>query len=224
MTAPDDIAPGTRPEPAERHPRLLRLACLAFAVLAAAAMASCNSQPAATKEVVAERFVLKDAGGRTRATLTTVGGSPAFVLFDDKDRIRLGLTVGPDGAAVELLDADGKRRILVGDADREPRVSLYGPGAVERARLSIDPNGPQLSLSGADGRIGATVAVTGDGGGVVVRSPRDRAAVALEARDEFQRVTVRDGRDAPRAGIVVSGPESEIHLLDPDGRTLFSKP
>jgi len=60
---------------------------------------------AAGRVVEAERFVLKDASGRTRVELTVLGdGSPTLGLFDRNGLPRALLGLAPDGTpALALL-------------------------------------------------------------------------------------------------------------------------
>jgi hypothetical protein len=75
-----------------------------------------SAAPAAPIEVRAERFVLTDAAGRTRAELCTrPDGTAGFVLYDTAGRRRGQVAVnGASDSYLSLFDEAGKTRAEVG--------------------------------------------------------------------------------------------------------------
>jgi hypothetical protein len=63
------------------------------------------SEPSETRIVEAERFIMKDANGRTRAELAMLDGEPRLTLCDSEQRTRLALTCDSEGSSIALHDA-----------------------------------------------------------------------------------------------------------------------
>lgn len=146
----------------ERQNRRLRAGVLAMALAVSAVFLTASLPlPWTVRTVRAQKFVLVDAGGKTRAVLTSgKNGNPSFSLYDAKERPRATLAL----KSFRLFDANGKVRvtlsssgewwfaphlILSGDKGTS-RLGLYGPGGdagseidlsdasgVERASLSL---------------------------------------------------------------------------------------
>jgi mono/diheme cytochrome c family protein len=109
-----------------------RLKRVGFAVLGLGGIAMLMGQAKldprqATKVVEAERFVLREAGGKPRAELGFNDGEPSLALFDDRGNRRAGLSVATDGSSsLSLYDKDGKRRVVLHvRPDGEPHLDLY---------------------------------------------------------------------------------------------------
>ena len=140
-----------------------RLALFVLALLAATAVAAVVGCGFGTHQVSAERFVLKDAKGRTRAVLGTADGDdPALTLYDRDgvSRAELALAAGgwpqlvlhrtqdrPDG--IELIVAPDRTEVVMEDAKG-------------RSFLSSKAQGRALSLADKKGNFLAGI-VIGDG-------------------------------------------------------------
>jgi len=90
------------------------------------------ARDAAGKVIRANKFVLEDRSGRTRAKLTLAKGVPALVLLDENGKPRAGLAVLKDGPGVVLYDKNTTVRALMGLAEDGPGIRL------------IDENGKTL--------------------------------------------------------------------------------
>jgi hypothetical protein len=147
-----------RVEKLERHNRWLKLAGLALAVAAGAALLM--GQARASRTVTANRFVLADAQGRTRAELRIVEGNPQFWLVDARGRTRAMLAIvgGEPGLVLSsdtkndfgiALTTSGGPQILLSTANGD---LLVGNG---------NTSGPQLALSDAKAGSGAMLRTQG---------------------------------------------------------------
>lgn len=92
------------------------------------------------RTLVAEKFILRDSAGNKRAVLDVEGNGPSLALYDEKDRVRAALSVGPDGTPLlALADSKGEARIhlslAVGNA---PYLEFYNGDAKPRVTLSLD--------------------------------------------------------------------------------------
>jgi hypothetical protein len=146
LTTPDPIT--ARLDRLERESRRWRRAALGSWLAIAALLLLGQSQPRATKPaspvrtVEAERFVLRDARGRTGAILGwEADDTPRLALHDPGGQARAVLTVGAGGApGLTLLDADGatiRAALVVGpDGRRDSRSSIPPASRAWRPRSS----------------------------------------------------------------------------------------
>jgi hypothetical protein len=127
------------------------LLCVAALGLAAIALLGQKSGP---RVVEAERFVLRDVAGRTRAELRVAGDHSVALRFKDADGMPR-LTVGMEnGAALIVLNENrGKLRAgLVALPHGAPGLSLYDASGKPRAELSLMRDGtPVVTFSDRDG-------------------------------------------------------------------------
>jgi hypothetical protein len=134
-----------------------------------------------------------------------VVGSKAFLLLDDKDRMRGMMSVDPElGPGLRFFDPDGSRRIdLLIDKDGSPALTLRPTkGGTELAELSILKGTPGLVLS-KDG-VPQIVAFIGK---------------------SQPHLLLHDRKDKPRAELSL-GPDGSpsLRLQDGEGKTLFQAP
>jgi hypothetical protein len=130
--------------------------------------------PVGSGEVVAERFVLRDAGGTTRALLGPgPEGEPTLILLDrfGVSRAVIGpsqlslsgidggtaarLLVTPGGAPALRLEKDGRLRAVLGmTADGTLALGFYGQDGTGRALLDVGKDGPPgLTLFHRSGKV-----------------------------------------------------------------------
>jgi hypothetical protein len=143
------IARVERLERAQR--RWQRLA--AGAVLSLAAVGLMGQKPA-PRVVEAERFLLKDAAGRTRAELVVDSEQSVALRFRDADTMPR-LSIGTEnGASVLVLNEQGGkvRAGLVTLAQGSPALTLYDNNGKTRAELGLAREGaPALTFTDRDG-------------------------------------------------------------------------
>ncbi len=60
------------------------------------------------KEIRANRFILEDENGKTRAEISMEKDGPCLHLFGENDKVCLGLTVGKDGPDLRLFDKNSR--------------------------------------------------------------------------------------------------------------------
>ncbi|MBI3609963.1 MAG: hypothetical protein HY204_04565 [Nitrospirae bacterium] len=106
------------------------------------------------KVVAAEKFLLVNKEGRTRATLATLAdGRPRLDLHDSDGKPRAGLYLLPDGS---------------------PRLALFNGQGMHRALLALLPDGePGLILFDKDGKPQASFVLTPDGNSKLVLGDKD---------------------------------------------------
>lgn len=118
-----------RLERAERENRSLRRVGVLMLVGVAALLIA--AQPTASRVVEAEKFVVRDAGGKIRAELgAPPDGRVALTLFDRDGGPRVELRVLTDGRVGLLLhDKDGKPRAALRVlAEGRPVLGLFDKG------------------------------------------------------------------------------------------------
>jgi len=100
--------------------------------------------------VEAERFVLKDSKGSSRATLNTVGHGVALQMVDENGRPELLLGVGGAGIGpmLEFSDSEGAG-VKITNVVGQPRLTLWGTGKVA-ATIFVTQNSARLGLENPD--------------------------------------------------------------------------
>ncbi len=149
-----------RLEKVERQNRRLKRA--AFTVLLLAGVVMVMGQAHLSRTIVAQKFVLTDTRGETRAVLTAAGIDPSllltpgeamFALYDTNGRVGAVLTAGPEGSHLQLADANQRVSADLGVHVYGPALSLYDANGKERLSLNVhrDLSGaPEVSLSDSD--------------------------------------------------------------------------
>jgi hypothetical protein len=129
--------------------------------------------PRKLRPIEADRFILKDSGGKKRAELMMEEAGPGLVLYDiSGQRIgrfggvsngaglslqsveggsRLSLVSRPDGPYLLIFDSSGKFRTELGAGQRGPYMLLHDSNGSPRAALALDNEQPRLQLSDSDG-------------------------------------------------------------------------
>lgn len=156
MNAPAVGSLADRVDRLERQNRRLKHVGAAVAIGIATVVLMGQARTAA-KVVEAERFIVRDAGGRTRATLGVAADGEAGLYFVDRDgKLRAALALKTDGGPnLTLLDRDEKPRVgLVVGADGTPVLGLFDRDKKLRATLSVAADGtPFLSFKDRDGKV-----------------------------------------------------------------------
>jgi len=101
---------------------------------------------------------------------------------------------------LEIVDDDGKVRVLLGKADEGYGVVVYDEKGNFNATLTDAP-------------LGAVIQLKKNGSGIRLQAGKDGAGLS-----------VRDPRAKPRVIVVVSDDKSQIVLKDQEGATVFSAP
>jgi hypothetical protein len=102
------------------------------------------------KVVEAQRFILRDADGNSRAELALVDGISFLLLNDADGKPGVALSVHPDGPRrVSLLDKNGQARsVLTAQVDGDSGLRLFDKNRMHRASLNVMADGrPILRLA-----------------------------------------------------------------------------
>jgi len=143
----------------------LGLAAFLTCTLAWSFTATTAASPAlgAEKVIRANRFIVEDANGKTRASLDTNG----LGLLDENGEVRSWLTIDEHGSKLGLFDENGKGRAWLGTdglglLDENGKIfrtwlsadglTLFDENGMGRAWLTTDENGPRLVLFEKDGK------------------------------------------------------------------------
>ena len=113
---------------------------------------------AKTPEVItAEKFVLVDQTGKTRAALhMTLEGKPRLDLYDEEGRARVGIYLLKNGLPrLGLFDEEGMHRALIALLPSEqPGLIFFDDQGNPQMSLMLTPqHNPQITLSGRDGKV-----------------------------------------------------------------------
>lgn len=152
------------------------------------------------RTVEADRFVLLDRHGRSRATLVVTDQGPALSMFDEKGRKRLELSQTTIGSGLQLFDS------------KESAVaSLQVPRDVARAHLEIRSSQGSSSMKSS-------------GVSVKDRAESQRLLLAL-INGNFPVLGIsQNGQNGPPSVEITASDEGSRHLKihDNDGYPLFS--
>lgn len=242
MDARDLEALAERVTGLERTSRRLKRAGLVGLGGVAAALLMGGALPGdGWRTVEAERFLLRDAGGRIRAVLhTRADGSPLLEFRDVAGNRRASLGLLADAAHVSLSDAEGKGgATLRAQPNGRANLTLTDRNGTRRAVLLLaDDGAPTLALSDRHRRTRIVLTTLGNGAtGLSVSDAegRVRAALDLEADgspslalyDENRRSRAILGHgelEGGQAGGVETRRASSLLLFDESGTVIWRAP
>ena len=139
----------TRIDQLERQNRSVkRLTAVLFFVITALVVTGISVPRKVAKEIEAERFILRDASGKIRASLGfSEDERMGLTLFDKsgKNRIWLGVLDKNNTVSLALRNQKGKLRVGIGVTEESSMMIVYGKD--EKANLLLDTvNGANISL------------------------------------------------------------------------------
>ncbi len=149
---------------------------------------------------------------KMRGTLEEVR-TRRLVIEDEAGKVRAGLYVTKDGAALGLYDEAGKGRALMGVAKDGAALGLFDEAGRGRAGIEVTNDGAALALCDEAGRDRARMNVTKDGAGLHLADGKGTGRLALGA----------SAMKTP-AGKTIRLPESTITLFGPDGKVVWQVP
>jgi len=171
------------------------------------------AKPAAVTETIdAQRFVLKNARGETRAQLGLLGGEfPQLTFLDAKGKTRLSLDLLLDQPSLTLFDSKGVRASLGLVLDM-PVLSLHDANGKKRVWLAV-PSNPVLTLY--DGKEEERVSLT-----LLDNQP------SLQVSDSagFKAVVGTVGLATPTTGESQQTSAASVVLFGKDGKVLWRVP
>jgi len=127
------------------------IACIVLSLLVGLPFLMAGS---GVKEIRANRFILEDENGKTRAELSLKKDGPVLLLLDENDKSRAELSLKKDGPNLSLSDENGKPRAgLTVDKDGRPGLLLLDDNGKCLAILSVAMDGPWLALFEENGKV-----------------------------------------------------------------------
>jgi hypothetical protein len=140
-----------RMEAVERENRRWQwMVTVTLAVVAAMVVLAQATPTKFGKVIEAERFVLRDTNGRSRAELGFVDDASVLLLNDKDGKPGVALSVFPNGPRrLSLLDRNGNTRsVLTARADGDSGLRLFDKNLMHRASLDVMADGrPILRLA-----------------------------------------------------------------------------
>ena len=104
------------------------------------------------KEIRANRLILEDQNGKSRAELAVDKDGPRLVLTDQNGKIGATLNLDKDGSGLALLDETGKPRLSLDAFKSGPILNLHDQNGNSRAILEVTNAGPRLTLRDETGK------------------------------------------------------------------------
>ncbi len=140
-----------RVEKLEKANRRLKLAGVLALALVGCLLLLGVASPKRTVE--AEKFLLRDANGKIRASLDVVGlEGPMLFLLDANEDMRVTPSTGLGGAALRFFDANEKVQVILAAGLEEPTLILTHANGKGGALLTVDREGPKFALLDANGK------------------------------------------------------------------------
>lgn len=166
------------------------------------------------RTVEAERFVLKDASGRVRASLGLIEGNTMLTLYGPQGSKMKGvaaeLGVGQNGPFLWLID--GVPRASLGLDAVGPSFTFHDGDGNTQMVLGAGPKGAALAFPASGGKYSASL-FGGDAPGLRLE---DAAGYSLHL-GETDLLTAR-------TGVTQKTSAASVVLFDKDGKTLWSAP
>lgn len=159
--------------------------------------------------VAAERFVLRDQAGVTRAELMMTGTDdgtdygPALHFYTPTGGLGTGLFAGPLANGLTVFDGGGRSRCVFGVSNGMPGIELRDAAGTARLRLSLPNDRPEFEVRSSDNRPQVGISTTAGGGYAVFSDGKGRARVSV-------------GLDAEGLPILI--------IMDENGRPLTVRP
>ena len=171
-----------------------------------------------TADRTGAQLLLKDSTGKNRARLRVADdGTPRLELLDRMERVRFGVALDKDGAALAHMDDDSAhaRVKLSTAADGAARVEV-ADAAKTRAALEFDADGSAgVAVYDADGSARSRTGVAADGSPAVKLIDGDgtlRASLGTIALKEAS------------SGAAMRTQEGSLVLFDKKGAVVFKQP
>lgn len=217
----------------ERQNRALRyLFLLIFLIIAGVVL---MGQSQTNETIQAQRFILTDADGTTRAMLSTnEQGGANLVLVDakGKQRVNLGMTLSE--TLLSMLDADAKVRTMLGtDNAHGTFLSINSANGRRRAELADNKKGAGLSFFGPGEKSSTSLGEDASGSALVLSRPDLTEGIVLSARQQDASVSLIDpsGLMAALGNAQPPGPgemnryaAASLVLFDKKGQVLWRVP
>jgi hypothetical protein len=119
------------------------------------------------KEIRANRFILEDDNGKTRAMLIVDKDGSALALYDENGKPGASLSLFKKGPMLELYAENGKSRAVLTMIEGWPGLTLHDEKGNRRVLLGMLKDGPGLLLNDENGKprakLGTGQATTPDG-------------------------------------------------------------
>jgi hypothetical protein len=178
--------------------------------------------------IEAERFVLKDANGTTRALLQMGPSGPQLDLTDSEQHPLLTLVAGNATSGIVLRSSAGTPRAallsVAGGVD-QPTLALMGGNGKPRIFLTMTEDGPAISMHDSNGKERIELLVKGEVPSEHFYDADGQKVLSLAALANSTTVAVTDGRSKAAASLSVTratGPS--FLLLNRAGQPIYVQP
>ena len=212
----------------EKQNRLFKRIGLILTVLLGGATLVAAQERGNLRTIEAERFLLKDTNGRIRADLSVdkAKNSTQLLLSDENEKVRLNVSVFPEGPGIAMFDENGAIRYTVSHSARGPAMVFNDENQKPRAMMRISKEGPVLTFLDEKeiDRLMLTFTKS-NGGSVDMYEAGKQHSMALRASGGVNGLAIFDETGQPRATMVQRpkfGPR--IELLDENSQPLFRQP
>uniref|UniRef100_A0A7V4TFS3 Uncharacterized protein n=1 Tax=Candidatus Caldatribacterium saccharofermentans TaxID=1454753 RepID=A0A7V4TFS3_9BACT len=106
-----------------------------------------------SREVVAERFVLVDSLGNTRATLSSAPEGPVLAFLGPDGNMRMAMVLTEDMAGIALCDTHGVPRMGIALVEEIAGIAFGDPGGSLRMGMALAEGEPVIGFYDAQGNL-----------------------------------------------------------------------
>ncbi len=187
----------------------------------------------AGKVIRANKFILEDANGKTRASLSVLDSGPGLWMYDVNGNPRVLLNVfdlesrvpgkpGLGSSGLSLIGKNGKSGAHLTVMDEAPRLMLSDDKHVERVSLSAGKDKTELMLTDEKGKVRAWLNIRKDGTALSLWD--ENRIASLSVNKDRTGLSLCDEKGKPRAslGVIKYGPA--LNLSDENGKVIWSVP
>jgi hypothetical protein len=105
------------------------------------------------REIVAERFVLVDSLGNTRATLSSAPEGPVLAFLGPDGNMRMAMVLTKDMAGIALCDVHGVPRMGIALVEDVAGIAFGDPTGALRMGMALAEGEPVIGFYDAQGNI-----------------------------------------------------------------------
>ncbi len=211
----------TRVNRLEKENRRMKLAGLLVLVGIAAVIVMGQAEPSRVAKVIeAEKFVLRDTSGITRAVLGTIdpSGWAGLILFD-KNPYRRSISLGTPDPFLQFHTKEGNGvRVRLGATDTAMGLAVTDKNAAVGVSLGVlihTKSYPALQLMDSNNQIRASFRLESSG----------KPSLSLNDTEGRSRATLGYTElETTGTGTVTKQSESSLVLFDKDGKVIWAAP
>jgi hypothetical protein len=176
------------------------LLLLAGAVFLVSSPGPSRAEPKKAATLEAEKFILRDAAGKERATLMTGKFGPGLLLYDEQGKPSIALAAVKTGPLLYLLQG-GRSRVALGLHKDGPGLYLADETEKDRVGLTVNKKGAALRLLDEKQKTRVALGAYPGGEDLSFSNERGRKRLSLAVADSTSGLSFFNDKDIKCAGL-----------------------